>query len=381
MASPTLELICCRNRSFSNQFEKVEHTYQITATVSSVLSIAGATYTLLPRRVGGIFRRRMIEGRQHSIIQLLAFADLMACFGIICFEVFLLCKGNHLTNDDDNDSDRGLCLFFTAWTQYFYVTTYFLTATYALDVYLMLKGVQRGVLSFLVPVMCFLCPLFLIGTGIVVLYEPATDMSLKCEDKPLNLIPLYLASYLTMLTVMIINPVIYYLSVKKVNIIIKGTRGQYTDRERTYIKAVQKKFLRIVAVFFLCWWPNVILGAINLQRSFADDVINPTCAPNEHDCKLTHIPLKYTMMILWFSMGVLNPLQAFLNTLVYVGWGGCCNIALPSWCQRRRTPDNAITESDALDYLEAERQNVGKNTLRPMHVNEHTPLVDKKQTH
>ncbi|XP_071946348.1 G-protein coupled receptor 143-like [Antedon mediterranea] len=371
MASPTLQLSCCSNNSHfehSETLDRIHHGYQYTSIVSSLFSIVGAIFTLLPRKVSdGIFKKRMIEGPQYNIIKMLAFADLMACIGIICFESLLLCKANDSGINDQDTTGHGFCLFFTAWTQFFYISTYFLTASYAIDVYLMLRRVHKGKLSVIIPVCCFLCPFLLVVIGIVCLYS-STNSPLMCISEEEYLIPLYLASYLPIIAVMLFNPVIYYLSYNKVKPILKGTRGQYTDKERAYLRAVKNKFFLIIAVFIICWWPNIIVGAISLHMGVSKQ-------------KEIHlIGLQYIVIFLWFCMAVFNPLQAVLNTLVYVGWGGCCNIALFSCCHRRRRleiPTNIIEDSDTFNHLQDIERTSFPRT-RSLRVNERSPLMRTK---
>ncbi|XP_030846831.1 G-protein coupled receptor 143 [Strongylocentrotus purpuratus] len=100
-------------------------------------------------------------------------------------------------------------------------------------------------------------------------------------------------------------------------------RGVYTDREREVEKQVKKKFLKIVIVLEICWLPNVINGIMLLSRVPFDMKFYP---------------------IIWILMAILNPLQAFLNTLVYWGPTGC------SFLSTRR-PEIEVDDSASVEYL------------------------------
>lgn len=60
------------------------------------------------------------------------------------------------------------------------------------------------------------------------------------------------------------------------------------------------KFLMINVVFYICWLPNLICG-ITLWTSW-------------------HTLSQQFILALWYTMAILNPLQAFFNTLVYRRW-------------------------------------------------------------
>lgn len=70
--------------------------------------------------------------------------------------------------------------------------------------------------------------------------------------------PNYLVSYLPLLTVMIINPILYYNSSQVVHIIVSQYLSQYTNRERLIVDMIKIKFSLINVAFYVCWLPNII---------------------------------------------------------------------------------------------------------------------------
>ncbi|XP_002738886.2 G-protein coupled receptor 143-like [Saccoglossus kowalevskii] len=116
-----------------------------------------------------------------------------------------------------------------------------------------------------------------------------------------------------MLMVMICNPILYFFSARNVSSLIKARFGRFTDQERAVIKQVKEKFALILAVFYVCWLPNVINAVLLFFNSRYKD----------------NSSIEAGIIVMDVMMGILNPLQAFLNALVYRGWAGCCNIKRP----------------------------------------------------
>lgn len=75
---------------------------------------------------------------------------------------------------------------------------------------------------------------------------------------------------------------------------------QFTTAERNINATLKWKFLMINFVFYVCWLPNLVCGII-LWTSWH---------------QLPEKPL----IAIWYVMAILNPLQAFFNTLVYRKW-------------------------------------------------------------
>jgi len=92
MASPMLETFCCMNFRTNDSIFADEHgylvisiSYNVLCIISSVMSICGASYQLIPRLPrrpprGHVELESML--RQNVIICWLAIADLLASLGL-----------------------------------------------------------------------------------------------------------------------------------------------------------------------------------------------------------------------------------------------------------------------------------------------------------
>lgn len=117
--------------------------------------------------------------------------------------------------------------------------------------------------------------------------------------------PNYILNYGPILFVMIANPVIYVQCSKEVDRQLVQRYGQYTNNERQIHDMFKIKFSLINLIFYICWLPNVV-NAVLLWTMWFD------------------LPIR-TIIISWYIIAVLNPLQAFLNALVYRKWDNKIN--------------------------------------------------------
>ncbi|KAG8272665.1 hypothetical protein J6590_037962 [Homalodisca vitripennis] len=117
------------------------------------------------------------------------------------------------------------------------------------------------------------------------------------ESAFLRILPNYLLTYLPMVTVMVANPILYLCSLRSVTDLITQSLAQYTRKERAIIDAVKVKFGLILLAFYICWLPNLINSLFLWFEWF-------------------NLPAQ-TVYVLLYIMAVVNPLQAFFNSLVY----------------------------------------------------------------
>ncbi|KFM82777.1 G-protein coupled receptor 143, partial [Stegodyphus mimosarum] len=299
MASPTIETFCCvassSEPSIVMRLQFHYTPYNIVCVLSSLLGILGAIYQILPSPASNIpHRHRSIGHTQKAIINWLAMADFFAASGILLRSIFWLWRGDFV---EDDGTDLIICAIFAVWIRYFYTATYMWTICYAIDVFLVCKqkvGSQKCYHAF-----SWFIALFLTATGLGTLYLP----NFRCHTGPLRVFPNYLLSYIPILLIMIMNPILYYISSKNVRILLTGGLGQLTYLEHNLLAALKEKFFCIVLVFYICWLPNIVNGILlwgiweNLPRNILVGV--------------------------WYVMAIMNPLQAVFNSLVYKGWKGC----------------------------------------------------------
>ncbi|XP_070572292.1 G-protein coupled receptor 143-like [Ptychodera flava] len=314
MASPRLESLCCINITDKEPFIGTK-AYNITCVISSSLSILGAAYMLLPRQVpnNARVRRNLGYERQMKIINWLTVADVLACVGILVRSSAWLIDFPNFKKiplaPATEPGDRWFCAVTGAWIQYFYITTYFWTFCFAVDVFLLTR--KKPSLMWLYHVVSWMVSASFCLDGLIPLYYPSLT---RCERNPINLIPHYVATLLPIVMVMICNPILYILSARRVSGLLTVTSGRYTDQERHVVKQIKEKFALIITVFYVCWAPNVVNGILIL-----------TCSAGE---------FSGGMVAMDVMMGILNPLQAFFNSLIYRGCVGCTNLRLAITSER-----------------------------------------------
>lgn len=302
MASPTLETVCCR---FSEHHPSVESQlhfdiipYNVVCLVSGVIGIFGAIYQVLPYVERGHQRRIHFSSiRQRSFITWLAISDLMASVGIFIRSITWVADTTAMPAFSDHDHGNVFCAIISVWIHLFYCATYFWTIIYAIDVYLTTKRIPSK--PALYHAFCWGLSFAFTSSSMISLYVP--DM--KCHMEYKSVLTNYLLTYLPIFIAMAVNPVFYVLASKEVKILLTTHSGQFSDQERFFLRALKEKFFFIVFVFYCCWLPNIVNGIIlwgmwgNLPRG--------------------------VLISLWYMMATLNPLQAFLNSLVYRGWEFC----------------------------------------------------------
>jgi len=190
-----------------------------------------------------------------------------------------------------------LCAIFAAWIQYFYCVTWLWTLCYAIDMFLALR--EKPGYPRLYHMLCWLLPSVTTAVGLAILYLPNADCHNLGPDESafVRILPNYLLTYLPMITVMVVNPILYLCSLNTVTSLITSSLAQYTRKERTIIDAVKVKFGLILLVFYVCWLPNLV-NSVLLWSEWFD------------------LPVQTVSVLLYF-MATLNPMQALLNSLVY----------------------------------------------------------------
>lgn len=304
MADPLIQTFCCRppdrgsDPSLSVTLEFDSASYSTICLISSIFGIFGSVYQVLPRKEISLTHRwcSQTASRGRSIIVWLAFADLLASLGVFMRSVLKL-SGVIMMRDNYTDLSVVYCALFAAWIQYFYTVTWLWTLCYAVDMFLILKERQGN--QSIYHFMCWLIPAILTITGLAILYLPNADCNnLGPGESPfVRILPNYVMVYLPMVTVMVINPVLYMLSSQTVHELVCQRFSQFTRKERTVVDTFKVKFGIINIVFYLCWLPNLVNGVTLWTQWYS--------LPRE------------TMYALWYFMALMNPLQALFNSLVY----------------------------------------------------------------
>lgn len=316
------------------------HPYNIVCIVSSLLGMLGAAYQVLPSPSIPVaqHRQNVIGHAQKEIINWLAMADFFAAFGILLRSIFWLWKPELIYEDG-----WGLivCSMAAVWIRFFYTATFIFTLCYAVDVYLTCKQ-QKGNHKYY-HAFTWSLSLLLTTVGLGTLYLP----KFQCHSGMWRVLPNYLLSYIPIIVIMGINPILYYLSSKNVRILLTGGLGQLTYFEHNLLSALREKFFCIVLVFYVCWLPNVVNG-----------IILWSC--------WNKIP-RQILLAVWYMMAVINPLQAVLNSLVYKSWENC----RPAWRNIRtlwnfqdRPRLGLIVEPTSSDQSSPEHQTFSTNNYQ-----------------
>ncbi|KAL7866274.1 hypothetical protein SRHO_G00115210 [Serrasalmus rhombeus] len=137
------------------------------------------------------------------------------------------------------------------------------------------------------------------------------DLKTRCENGLQHAIPHYVTTYAPLLLVLLVNPILFTRTVSAVTSLLKGRQGIYTENERRLGTEIKIRFFKILLVFFICWLPNLINESLLFYLEMQTDI------------KASELKnIRNVALITWFIMGILNPMQAFLNTLAFHGWTG-----------------------------------------------------------
>ncbi|XP_052757533.1 G-protein coupled receptor 143-like isoform X2 [Galleria mellonella] len=257
--------------------------------------------SIFPGILSGGPQRWQTQGsiRGRHIIIWLAIADLFASFGILLRSALWLQYKNIMPMPDDDVSVL-FCSIVSAWTQYFYTATWFWTLFYAIDTWFTIRGQDSYIFVF--HLLAWSIPVVTTGIGLSILYFPdATCHNLTSISSALyKILPNYCATYIPITIVMIVNPIVYVLAGKNVEMAVALPLAQFTSKERRIVDTLRLKFFLINVVFYVCWLPNLVNGVLIWTMWFK-------------------MPVK-VIIIIWYIMAFLNPMQALFNALVYRKW-------------------------------------------------------------
>lgn len=323
MADPTIQTFCCHHANGTDMAVTIMEefntdAYNSVCLFSSALGILGAVYQILPREEFSNNHRWLsfsaIRGR--NIIIWLAVADLFAALGVFTRAAIWINYRNIMPAVDDNSSVL-FCAISSAFTQYFYTATCIWTLCYAIDMRFVLAHKDNKMKYYHLAAWVF--PVFTTVIGLSLLYTPDANChtSSSLQTALLRILPNYIAAYIPIATVMVANPCLYHHSTKDLENIITSTSGQFTSREREIIDAIKIKFSVINVIFYICWLPNLLNGILLWALWFSVPA----------DC----------VIVLWYIMALMNPLQALFNCLVYRRWSSGSERVILPWRQLDRT--------------------------------------------
>ncbi|XP_062390610.1 G-protein coupled receptor 143 [Sardina pilchardus] len=317
MASPRLETFCCPNRDASTEFVISFQPLFFGAICigSAAVSLIFSIIQILPKRRG---YRRLGQyplpkpASSSRILFIISVCDILGCFGIILRSSIWLGLPNFISQisvtNNSNVWPEVFCVGSAMWIQLFFSASFWWTFCYAVDVFLVVKrsaGISTIVLYHMIT---WGLAVLLCVEGVAMLYYPSIS---SCENGLQHAIPHYITTYAPMLLVIVVNPVLFSRTVSAVTSLLKGRQGIYTENERRLGTEIKIRFFKIMLVFFICWLPNLINESLLFYLEMQED-IEANSLKN----------IRNTVLITWFIMAILNPMQGFLNTLAFHGWTG-----------------------------------------------------------
>ncbi|KAA8588076.1 hypothetical protein FQN60_001270 [Etheostoma spectabile] len=304
MASPRLETFCCPNRDAATEFVVTFQPVLFGALGlgSATLSLIFAVLQILPKRKG---YRRLGQyplprpASSSRILFIISICDILGCTGIIVRSSFWLGLPNIIDRVSVANSTESwpevFCVGSAMWIQLFFSASFWWTFCYAVDVFLVVKtsaGISTIILYHMIT---WGLAVLLCVEGVAMLYYPSIS---DCEQGLQHAIPHYVTTYAPMLLVLVANPVFFNRTVSAVTSLLKGRQGIYTENERRLANEIKIRFFKIMLS---------LLFYLEMQTDINDNGFRN---------------IRNASLITWFIMGILNPMQAFLNTLAFHGWTG-----------------------------------------------------------
>ncbi|KAF7709947.1 G-protein coupled receptor 143 [Silurus meridionalis] len=328
MASPRLETFCCPNRDAATDFIINFQPVFFTAICAGSAGLSTIFFLLqiLPKKRG--YRRITTyplpkPASSSRILFIISVCDVLGCVGIIIRSSVWLGLPNisqqiSVTNSS-NVWPEVFCIGSAMWIQLFFSASFWWTFCYAVDAFLVVKrssGISTIVLYHMIT---WGLAVLLCVEGVAMLYYPSLS---SCENGLQHAVPHYVTTYAPMLLVLLVNPILFTHTVTAVTSLLKGRQGIYTENERRLGAEIKIRFFKILLVFVICWLPNLINESLLFYLEMQPDV---QAADQKN--------IRNAALITWFIMGILNPMQPFLNTLAFHGWTG---LDIDLSLQRRR---------------------------------------------
>ncbi|KAK3737066.1 hypothetical protein QZH41_013872 [Actinostola sp. cb2023] len=245
-----------------------------------------------------------------------------------------------------------------SFTMFSYISSYLWTFGYALDICLQIYNKDTCVRMRVYQICFWVVPVWLVGWG---QFGYLTGSNSYCSVRTQEIWH-YMVCFVPLVCVFIVLPFIYILAYKQVRKNVKSAHACYTNAERELLFGVKKKFLLIWLVFVFCWLTNVVDGFCDLQIMWVD-VDRPYV--DENSIAIPHASAHFKI---WMLEALVNPLQGFLNCLVYG------HAKMVQCCRRCCRPSSMMIFSDAQTTSET-----SENFLINSHENlERSPLLQQR---
>ncbi|XP_039090179.1 G-protein coupled receptor 143 [Hyaena hyaena] len=322
MASPRLGIFCCPTRDAATQLVLgfQPRAFHALCLGAGACRLALGLLQVLPGRrpagPGATAPAPPVSARAPASVRILraaAACDLLGCLGIVFRSaVWLGFPGFVEGLSDVKGTDlwpAAYCVGTAMWVQLLYSACFWWLFCYALDAYLVVRRSAGQSTILLYHIMAWGLAVLLCVEGAVMLYYPSVS---RCERDLEHAVPHYVTTYLPLLLVLGASPILFRKTVTAVASLLKGRKGIYTENERRMGTAIKIRFFKIMLVLIICWIPNIINESLLFYLEMQPDINGSFLRPIRNAAKTT-----------WFIMGLLNPAQGFLLSLVFYGWTGC----------------------------------------------------------
>ncbi|KAM3836945.1 G-protein coupled receptor 143 [Vipera latastei] len=335
MASPRLETFCCPNRDVSTQLV-VSFKSEVFCGVCFGSASAGillSALQLLPKKDRGS-RGISKASSSTTILLLISACDMLGSLGIIFRSIVWLGFPDFVANISlVNQTDiwpATFCVGSAMWIQLLYSAVFWWLFCYAVDSYLVVKRSAGVSTIVLYHMMTWGLAILLCMEGVAMLYYPSVS---SCENGLEHAIPHYVTTYVPLVLVLMVNPILFSRTVVAVASLLKGRQGIYTENERRLGTEIKKRFFKIMMIIIVCWSSNIINECLLFYLEMQPDISGSSLKN-----------IRTAALITWIIMGVLNPMQGFLFTLAFYGWTGW-NLDL-QW-QKNPIPWDSLSTSTA----------------------------------
>ncbi|XP_061485406.1 G-protein coupled receptor 143 [Rhineura floridana] len=338
MASPRLET-CCPNRDAATQLVL---TFQPEVFCAVCLGSASAglllsVLQLLPKRGQGTRKipKASSSSTTTTTLLLISACDILGSLGIIFRSTVWLGFPGFVANISMvNGTDvwpAAFCVGSAMWIQLSYSAGFWWLFCYAVDSYLVVRRSAGLSTMVLYHMMTWGLAILFCVEGIAMLYYPSVS---SCENGLEHAIPHYVTTYVPLVIVLMVNPILFNRTVSAVASLLKERQGIYTENERRLGTEIKVRFFKIMLVVTVCWSSNIINEGLLFYLEMQPD-ISGSLLKN----------VRNTAVITWIIMGVLNPMQGFLFTLAFYGWTGW-KLDL-QWRKREIPWESMSTSADA----------------------------------
>ncbi|XP_048389159.1 G-protein coupled receptor 143 [Stegostoma tigrinum] len=317
MASPRLETFCCPTRDAATDFVLGFQPvfFNAICVASASFSLIGTLAQVLPKRTLGYRRSSQYPLQKPSassrILLIISICDILGCIGIMTRASVWLSFPDLVGRISLNGTEiwpTAFCVSSAIWIQLFYSATFWWLFYYAVDAYLVVKRSSGLSILVLYHMLTWGLAILLLVEGVAMLYYPSIS---SCQNGLEHAIPHYITTYIPLLLVLLVNPILFGKTASAVASLLKGRQGIYTENERRLGSQIKLRFFKILLVCFICWLPNLINEGLLFYLELQPDM-NRELLKN----------VKNAALITWFTMSILNPMQGFLSTLAFYGWTG-----------------------------------------------------------